>query len=482
MPNPLFPFNEYIPDGEPHVFGDRVYLYGSHDKEDGERFCMLDYVVYSASIYDLSKWKNHGVSYKKSEDPRSTKDKSVDYYAPDCVKGKDGRYYLYYVAMGPNTVNFGPMSVAVSDYPYGPFEYLHDLVNKDGTPLLKYLTNDPCVINDNGHIYLYYGWGLGRDFRNKLLSPLYNFVQFRLFKRKMKEIKETEPSILSCAFIELEDNMFTVKRGPIPVLDSKTTAPKNSELYHHAFYEAPSIRKINDTYYLIYSSGENSELAYATSKYPDKDFVYQGVIISNTDKGYKGNKTDKAYGGTIHGSIEKINGKWYIFYHRLTRNSNFSRLACAEEIKINEDGSISQTEMTSSGIDKKYLIAKGKYSSWYACNIYNEKRKTKAHEPMYSKDAEGNYVIDNITNNFIIGYKYFNFIRDTDFSILIKGDKGILEISDGDSKVCISIKENKKYTKYITHLSFRGIKPIYIKYKGKGKITLLEIEFKEEQK
>ena len=32
--NPLFPLNEYIPDGEAHVFGDRVYLYGSHDAEN----------------------------------------------------------------------------------------------------------------------------------------------------------------------------------------------------------------------------------------------------------------------------------------------------------------------------------------------------------------------------------------------------------------------------------------------------------------
>lgn len=29
--NPYLPSWEYIPDGEPHVFGDRVYLYGSHD-------------------------------------------------------------------------------------------------------------------------------------------------------------------------------------------------------------------------------------------------------------------------------------------------------------------------------------------------------------------------------------------------------------------------------------------------------------------
>ena len=27
--NPYLPLWEYVPDGEPHVFGDRVYLYGS---------------------------------------------------------------------------------------------------------------------------------------------------------------------------------------------------------------------------------------------------------------------------------------------------------------------------------------------------------------------------------------------------------------------------------------------------------------------
>ena len=38
--NPYLPLNEYIPDGEPHVFGDRVYVYGSHDKENGIRRAM----------------------------------------------------------------------------------------------------------------------------------------------------------------------------------------------------------------------------------------------------------------------------------------------------------------------------------------------------------------------------------------------------------------------------------------------------------
>ena len=29
--NPYLPLWEYVPDGEPRVFGDRLYVYGSHD-------------------------------------------------------------------------------------------------------------------------------------------------------------------------------------------------------------------------------------------------------------------------------------------------------------------------------------------------------------------------------------------------------------------------------------------------------------------
>ena len=43
--NPFLPLNEYIPDGEPHVFGGRIYLFGSHDRFGGDRYCMEDYAV-----------------------------------------------------------------------------------------------------------------------------------------------------------------------------------------------------------------------------------------------------------------------------------------------------------------------------------------------------------------------------------------------------------------------------------------------------
>lgn len=51
--NPYMPSWEYVPDAEPHVVGDRVYVYGSHDLFNGLNFCLGDYVCWSAPVDDL---------------------------------------------------------------------------------------------------------------------------------------------------------------------------------------------------------------------------------------------------------------------------------------------------------------------------------------------------------------------------------------------------------------------------------------------
>ena len=61
--NPYLPSWEYIPDGEPYVFGDRVYVYGSHDMFNGYVFCMGDYVCWSAPVNDLGNWRYEGFIY-----------------------------------------------------------------------------------------------------------------------------------------------------------------------------------------------------------------------------------------------------------------------------------------------------------------------------------------------------------------------------------------------------------------------------------
>ena len=124
--NPYLPSWEFVPDGEPHVFDGRVYLYGSHDSRNGVSFCEGDYVVWSAPVDDLGNWRCEGVSYRKDQDPLNgapyegdlpvidmpsgTPENPHLLYAPDVAKGPDGRYYLYYSIDFTNVI-----SVAVSD-------------------------------------------------------------------------------------------------------------------------------------------------------------------------------------------------------------------------------------------------------------------------------------------------------------------------------------------------------------------------------
>ena len=64
MPNPILPLWEYIPDGEPRVFGNRVYLYGSHDRAACDAFCDYKLKVWSAPLSNLNQWQCHGDSFR----------------------------------------------------------------------------------------------------------------------------------------------------------------------------------------------------------------------------------------------------------------------------------------------------------------------------------------------------------------------------------------------------------------------------------
>lgn len=92
------------------------------------------------------------------------------------------------------------------------------------------------------------------------------------------------------------------------------------------------------------------ELCYAYSKSPLEGFQYGGVLNSNVDLGidtYKPADRPAAFGANNHGSIVEMNGDWYIFYHRHTNGTWFSRQGCAEKLPIREDGLFGQAELTS---------------------------------------------------------------------------------------------------------------------------------------
>ena len=97
--------------------------------------------------------------------------------------------------------------------------------------------------------------------------------------------------------------------------------------------------------------------------------------MSNGDVGYDGRRERKRCNatGTTHGGIEQIGGKWYVFYHRLTHGSDYSRQMCAEPLELLPDGSIAQAEMTSCGLNGGDLPGMGEYPAVICCNLTNGK-------------------------------------------------------------------------------------------------------------
>lgn len=474
--NPILPFYEHIPDGEPRLFGDRVYLYGSHDDRHGEKFCSEDYVCWSASAENLNEWRYDGVIYKKEQDPYNADGKRC-MFAPDVVQGIDGRYYLYY---GLDTL--GQISVAVCDTPNGRYEFygMVEVQKENGSrELLKNpFPFDPGVLVENGKVYLYYGFCPG------------------IIDKKVPMLTNDRASVVC----ELEEDMLTVKSEPKYLIPSWKTSD-GTGFEGHEFFEASSIRKINGKYYFIYSSILSHELCYAVSDYPDRDFVYGGTIISNGDIGLNGRKEEHRvnYTGNIHGSILQIHEYLYVFYHRHTEAIRCCRQACAEQITMLPDGRILQAEVTSQGISGKPLSTSEKYSSAYCCNLISENGADHIEGEVHRRDEipyiyeNGDGYIKNISSGTNIGFKYVEFTgKEERVELLIRGDvKGSVRVLiDGGTKIWLTGRKGRSIGQAEINIDtekwmeievpiekVKGIYSFYVIYEGNGKMEWKSLGF-----
>ncbi|MBK9926825.1 MAG: family 43 glycosylhydrolase [Anaerolineales bacterium] len=458
--NPYLPSWEYIPDGEPYVFNDRVYVYGSHDRFNGHVFCLNDYVCWSAPVTDLGDWRYEGVIYKKTDDPLNP-DGRMCLYAPDVTQGPDGRYYLYYVLDKVSIV-----SVAVCDTPAGQYNFLGYVHYADGTHLGKRPGDqpqfDPGVLTEGDKTYLYTGFCLpGDKTRNGAMATV------------------------------LGPDMLTVMEEPVFVAPSQPYS-KGSGFERHEFFEASSIRKRGDTYYFVYSSIVMHELCYATSKYPTKDFQYQGVLVSNNDlhiDSYKPAEKPMYYGGNNHGSIVEIHGEWYIFYHRHTNGTSFSRQGCIERLQVQEDGLIPQVEMTSCGLNRGPLIGRGEYPAYLACNLFCKDEAVYTshsawmdnHYPKITQDGKDGDeeigYIANMMNSAVAGFKYFDCQEVSKVTIKVRGYcKGDFQVKaswDGDVLGTIPVVFTNIWTEYSADIKIPdGITALYFVFAGEGIASL----------
>lgn len=469
--NPYLPSYEYIPDGEPYVFEDRLYVFGSHDRFDGTAYCQNDYVTWSAPLNDLSDWRYEGVIYRKEQDP--TWQAGQDLWAPDVQRGADGRYYLFY------SLSFsGTISVAAAAHPAGPYEFYGQVHDPDGAVLGTregdVFQFDPGVlVDDDGRVYLYSGFAPIGELSDRIdrMHPLVHEGGY---------------------FIELEPDMLTIKRGP-ELLFPMAGKAAGTGYEGHEFFEASSLRKIGGIYYFIYSSINGHELCYATSDRPYGGFVYRGTIISNGDIGLNGHvdaKTASYYTANNHGSLVEVNGQWYIFYHRHTNRHQFSRQGCAEPVSILPDGSIPQVEKTSCGLNGGALCGKGNYEAGIACNLTGKHGALRyPHMQEYDSSYDYPYItqdgvdretdpgqyIANFRDGAEAGYKYFDLTDTRSVTLKLRGhaEGTIRVLVDGIASADIPLALNGESSCFAEIPPAAAKSKLAITYHGSGSFDFL---------
>ena len=444
--NPYLPLWEHLPDGEPRVFEDpdqpgkfRAYIIGSHDVTY-TAYCGPDIRMWSAPVEDLSQWRDEGPIFTWF-----VQGQWDTMFAPDLVETVDkatGKktYWLYPHSRGWRRV---PM-VCKGDRPNGPFVPVNltadgtqcvpgSLIDFDPSVFIETITNKKDKDFDKGfRAYVFYG------FQHSTACELDQNTMFS--KREGTEL--IDPFIPASS----ADGRLLDKAGS----EYKALYQGQNPLDFN-FFEASSIRQVGNKYVMVFSgySGKeyglgntNSALRYAFGDSPLGPWRSGGVLVDSrgvveNEDGSKLITTN--FGHNTHGSIQEINGQWYVFYHRPPRGFGNARQAMVAPVKITWDkkpvakgGVVKITaydpytkdnvwtakasdgneytgaEVTSEGFQIFGLPPYAYYSAGIACFVYGG---TNSNDWMQDNFDVWNNSMDlvGITNGGIVGFKYFGF-------------------------------------------------------------------------
>lgn len=292
--NPLIR-NQFSADPSARVFGNRVYLFPSHDilatEGRGRKgwFCMEDYHVFSSE--NLTDWTDHGMIVQQHKVPWIKPD-SYSMWAPDCIY-RNGKYYFYFPSIPQDTSDGRGfrIGVAIADKPEGPYMPLLE-------PVRHVRGIDPNVfIDKDGQAYLY--WSQGNIYGARL-----------------------------------KDNMVELASEPVTL----------QQLPEKGLKEGPWLFERNGIYYLTYPHVENKieRLEYAVGDHPLGPFKRTGVIMDESPTGC----------WTNHHSVIQFKDQWYLFYHHNDYSPGFdkARSVRADSLFFNADGTIQKVAPTYRGI------------------------------------------------------------------------------------------------------------------------------------
>ena len=463
--NPYLPLWEHLPDGEPRVFEDpdnpgkyRAYIIGSHDVTN-TAYCGPDIRMWSAPVEDLSQWVDEGPIFTHYVDGQWD-----TMFAPDLVEVKDREtgkktYWLYPHSRGWRRVAM----VCKGDRPDGPFTPVN--LTEDGRQCLpgSLIDFDPSVFIENITDKKDPDYAIG--FRAYVF---YGFQHSTAVELDQKTMYSQRPGT------EIIDPFIPASSSDGRLLDKEGSEYK--ALYEGQnpldfnFFEASSIRKVGNKYVMVFSgySGKeyglgntNSALRYAYGDSPLGPWRSGGVLVDS--RGVVLNEdgsalTTKNFAHNTHGSIEEINGQWYVFYHRPPRGFANARQPMVAPVKIEWDkkkvadgGKVrivaydpytknnewiaaasngmtyTGAEVTSEGFQIYGLPPYQYYSAGIACYV-------SGHNWMQDNHDNWNNSMDlaGITNGGIVGFKYFGFEGIEKDS---KGVKAFVGTQKGDGTV-----------------------------------------------
>ncbi len=450
--NPYLPLWEHVPDGEPRVFEDpdnpgkfRAYIIGSHDVTY-TAYCGADIRMWSAPVEDLSQWRDEGPIFTWFVDGQWDV-----MYAPDLVEVKDrdtGKktYYLYPHSRGRGRIAM----VCKSDRPNGPFVPIN--ATEDGRGCLpgSVIDFDPSVFIEPVTNK--------KDPDYKIGFRAYAFYGFQ-----------------HSTAIELDQNtMYSIRPGtqvhdyflPASSRYGEVRDPEGTEypsLYkgqnpgEFNFFEASSIRQVGNKYVMVFSGysgpdygleSTNSALRYAYGDTPLGPWRSGGVLVDS--RGVVPNEDGSALttsnsAHNTHGSLQEINGQWYVFYHRPPRGFGNARQPMVAPVKIEWDkkkvadgGQVRITAYDPYAADEKWVAAAADGNVYTGAEVTSEGFQVFGLPPYayYSAGyacylSDQNWMQDNfdvwnnnmdvagITNGGTVGFKYFGF------GGLAQGQKGL---------------------------------------------------------
>ena len=440
--NPYLPLWEHLPDGEPRVFEDpdnpgklRAYIIGSHDLTY-TAYCGPDIRMWSAPVEDLTQWRDEGPIFSYFVDGQWD-----TMFAPDLVETIDKNtgkktYWLYPHSRGWKRV---PM-VCKGDRPDGPFTPVNltpdgkacvdgSLIDFDPSVFVENITNKKDPDFHRGfRAYVFYG------FRH---STAYELDQDNMYGvRPGTEIRDY--------FLPASER-YGVVRDPEGTQYPALYKGQNPGDFN--FFEASSIRQVGNKYVMVFSGysgpeygqgSTNSALRYAFGDSPLGPWRSGGVLVDS--RGIVPNEDGSHLVGmnaahNTHGSIQQINGQWYVFYHRPPRGFGFARQAMVAPIKIECDkkpvakgGVVRITaydpyaknnewtaeasdgmkytgaEVTSEGFHIFGLPPYAYYSAGYACYM-SDQGWLQDNFDVWNNGM----TLAGVTNGGIVGFKYFGF-------------------------------------------------------------------------